>query len=224
MAQLCFAAMNVFTRLGVAPSPLARDRRGRASSIGAADRGRRSPGRAASRCGSPTGAAPGGGASTAPWPPSALLLALLARRRAWATPRRSAPPRRSSSPCSRGRCWASGSAAGSGSRSPWRSRASCCWCDRRSPSPRPVAAVATAGAFFYALAMIWLRRIGPGESHEAVVLHFSLVALATMLVLAVPSWTLARREGRALPARRRPGGGGAQLAMTRAYSLIAPRR
>ena len=36
----------------------------------------------------------------------------------------------------------------------------------------PVALVATLGAFFYALAMIWLRRIGPGESHEAIVLHF----------------------------------------------------
>lgn len=41
----------------------------------------------------------------------------------------------------------------------------------------PVAAVATAGAVAYAMAMIWLRKIGPGESHEAVVLHFSLVAM-----------------------------------------------
>ena len=80
-----------------------------------------------------------------------LLRPLLAERRPWATRPPSAPPRRSSSPCFRGRCWASGSAGGSGSRSRWRSPASSCCCGRRSPSAAPVAAVATAGAFFYAL-------------------------------------------------------------------------
>jgi drug/metabolite transporter (DMT)-like permease len=83
----------------------------------------------------------------------------------------------------------------------------------------PVAAVATAGAFFYALAMIWLRRIGPAESHEAVVLHFSLVALGTMLVLAVPSWTWPDAESGLYLLGAGLGGGGAQIAMTRAYSL-----
>jgi drug/metabolite transporter (DMT)-like permease len=83
----------------------------------------------------------------------------------------------------------------------------------------PVAAVATAGAFFYALAMIWLRRIGPAESHEAVVLHFSLVALGTMLVLALPSWTWPDARGGLYLLGAGLGGGGAQLAMTRAYSL-----
>jgi drug/metabolite transporter (DMT)-like permease len=83
----------------------------------------------------------------------------------------------------------------------------------------PVAAVATAGAFFYALAMIWLRRIGPAESHEAVVLHFSLVALATMLLLAIPSWTWPDARGWLYLLGAGLGGGGAQLAMTRAYSL-----
>jgi drug/metabolite transporter (DMT)-like permease len=83
----------------------------------------------------------------------------------------------------------------------------------------PVAAVATAGAFFYALAMIWLRRIGPAESHEAVVLHFSLVALATMLVLAIPSWTWPHAGSWLYLLGAGLGGGGAQLAMTRAYSL-----
>jgi drug/metabolite transporter (DMT)-like permease len=67
----------------------------------------------------------------------------------------------------------------------------------------PVALVATVGAFFYALGMIWLRKIGPGETHEAVVLHFSLTDLESGLYLL----------GAGL------GGGGAQLAMTRAYSL-----
>ncbi len=83
----------------------------------------------------------------------------------------------------------------------------------------PVAVVATAGAFFYAMAMIWLRRIGPGESHEAVVLHFSLVGLATMLVLAIPSWTWPDARSGLYLVGAGLGGGGAQLAMTRAYSL-----
>jgi drug/metabolite transporter (DMT)-like permease len=83
----------------------------------------------------------------------------------------------------------------------------------------PVAAVATVGAFFYALAMIWLRRIGPGESHEAIVLHFSLVALGTMLVLAIPSWTWPDTRSGLYLLGAGFGGGGAQIAMTRAYSL-----
>jgi drug/metabolite transporter (DMT)-like permease len=83
----------------------------------------------------------------------------------------------------------------------------------------PVAAVATAGAFFYALAMIWLRRIGPGESHEAVVLHFSVVALTTMLLLALPGWTWPDARSGLYLLGAGLGGGGAQLAMTRAYSL-----
>jgi drug/metabolite transporter (DMT)-like permease len=83
----------------------------------------------------------------------------------------------------------------------------------------PVAAIATAGAFFYALAMIWLRRIGPAESHEAVVLHFSLVALGTMLVLAIPTWTWPDAESGLYLLGAGLGGGGAQIAMTRAYSL-----
>jgi drug/metabolite transporter (DMT)-like permease len=83
----------------------------------------------------------------------------------------------------------------------------------------PVAAVATAGAFFYALAMIWLRRIGPGESHEAVVLHFSLVAMVTMLALAIPVWIWPDTRSGLYLLGAGLGGGGAQLAMTRAYSL-----
>ena len=83
----------------------------------------------------------------------------------------------------------------------------------------PVAAIATAGAAFYALAMIWLRKIGPGESHEAVVLHFSLVALATLTLIGLPAW---RRpdwgSGWALLGAGL-GGGAAQIAMTRAYAL-----
>jgi drug/metabolite transporter (DMT)-like permease len=83
----------------------------------------------------------------------------------------------------------------------------------------PVAVVATLGAVCYALAMIWLRRIGPGESHEAIVLHFSLVGLATMVLLALPDWRWPDQPGLWALLGAGLGGGGAQLAMTRAYSL-----
>ena len=83
----------------------------------------------------------------------------------------------------------------------------------------PVALVATVGAFFYAMAMIWLRRIGPSESHEAVVLHFSLVASAVMLLLAIPRWTWPDTRGGLYLLGAGLGGAGAQLAMTRAYAM-----
>ena len=83
----------------------------------------------------------------------------------------------------------------------------------------PVAAIATLGAISYAMAMILLRRIGPGESHEAVVLHFSLVGLATMVVLALPVWQWPDLQSGLALVGAGLGGGGAQLAMTRAYSL-----
>jgi drug/metabolite transporter (DMT)-like permease len=82
-----------------------------------------------------------------------------------------------------------------------------------------VAVIATVGAAFYALAMIWLRKIGPGETHEAVVLHFSLVALATMLAFAVPVWRWPDGRSGMYLLGVGLGGGGAQIAMTRAYSL-----
>lgn len=83
----------------------------------------------------------------------------------------------------------------------------------------PVAAIATLGAGFYALAMIWLRKIGPGETHEAIVLHFSLVALAVTVTLALPVWEWPDwRSGAVLLGVGLTGGGG-QMAMTRAYSL-----
>ncbi|MCU0622078.1 MAG: DMT family transporter, partial [Gemmatimonadales bacterium] len=82
-----------------------------------------------------------------------------------------------------------------------------------------VALVATLGAVLYAIAMLSLRRLGPGESHEAVVLHFSLVAFATMAALAIPTWrTPGLRDAGWLLATG-VFGGLAQLAMTRAYAL-----
>jgi drug/metabolite transporter (DMT)-like permease len=83
----------------------------------------------------------------------------------------------------------------------------------------PVALIATLGAVFYALAMIWLRKIGPGESHEAVVLHFSLVAFVAFLALSIPDWRWPTWPGAGLVLGAGLAGGGAQIAMTRAYSL-----
>lgn len=83
----------------------------------------------------------------------------------------------------------------------------------------PVAAVAIAGAMLYALALIWLRKVGPGETPYAVVLHFSLVGLGAMLVFALPVWVWPDIRGTLLLLGAGLTGGGAQLAMTRAYSL-----
>lgn len=86
-------------------------------------------------------------------------------------------------------------------------------------SAADVVAVATLGAALYALAMLFLRRLGGGESHEAVVVHFSATGLVTMTLLSIPVWrTPTLREagfllGTGLAA------GFAQLAMTRAYAL-----
>src|SRR6188472_3009985 len=83
----------------------------------------------------------------------------------------------------------------------------------------PVAAIATVGAVFWALAMIWLRKMGPGESHEAVVLHFSVVALATFILLALPQWRWPSWTDSAFRLGAGLGGGLGQVTMTRAYSL-----
>jgi drug/metabolite transporter (DMT)-like permease len=83
----------------------------------------------------------------------------------------------------------------------------------------PVAGIATVGAVFYALAMVWLRRIGPGETHEAIVFHFSLVGLAATAALAVPVWRWPDWPGGLFLLAVGLTGGAGQMAMTRAYSL-----
>jgi drug/metabolite transporter (DMT)-like permease len=86
-------------------------------------------------------------------------------------------------------------------------------------SAASVAMLAMLGAGFYALAMIWLRKIGPGESHEAVVLHFSLVACGALLALSLPVWRWPDWPNLGYLLGTGLAGGGAQIAMTRAYSL-----
>jgi drug/metabolite transporter (DMT)-like permease len=83
----------------------------------------------------------------------------------------------------------------------------------------PVAAIAMCGAILYAFAMIWLRKMGPGETGAAVVLHFSTVGLCAMLTFAIPVWVWPDTRGALLLLGAGLTGGGAQIAMTRAYSL-----
>ena len=66
-----------------------------------------------------------------------------------------------------------------------------------------VAAIATLGALLYAFAMMLLRRLGAGESGEAVVLHFSLVALVDHGGAVDPGVAHPVAAGRAVPARHR---------------------
>ena len=82
-----------------------------------------------------------------------------------------------------------------------------------------VAVIATTGAFFYALAMIWLRKIGPGESGEEIVLHFSTVAFVTMLAMSIPVWVTPDAAGSLWLLATGLCGGLGQIAMTRAYTL-----
>jgi len=84
---------------------------------------------------------------------------------------------------------------------------------------RHLAVIGGLTALSSALAMIWLRRIGPTESSEAIVLHFALVGLGATLLLSIPVWqTPSPRDAAALAATGLCAGL-AQLAMTRAYAL-----
>lgn len=80
-------------------------------------------------------------------------------------------------------------------------------------------AAGTGAAMAAALAMVWLRRIGPNESSEAIVLHFSCVGFAAMLLASIPVWKTPTVHD--APALGFMGlcGGLAQIAMTRAYTL-----
>ncbi|MGH7702105.1 MAG: DMT family transporter [Gemmatimonadales bacterium] len=86
-------------------------------------------------------------------------------------------------------------------------------------SAAPVALAATGGAVFFALAMIWLRKLGPNESGEAVVFHFSVVAAVITLALSLPVWQTPDRTSLLYLLGTGLSGGLAQVAMTRAYAL-----
>lgn len=82
-----------------------------------------------------------------------------------------------------------------------------------------LAAVAIIGSFFYSLAMISLRQMGPSESGEAVVLHFSLSGTFVTICLSIPVWQTPDPTTGLFLLLTGLSGGLAQVAMTRAYSL-----
>lgn len=82
--------------------------------------------------------------------------------------------------------------------------------------------VVAAGVFtavMSATAMIWLRRIGPDESSEAIVLHFSTFGFVATLLLSIPVWRTPDPKSALWLVVTGLSGGLAQVAMTRAYSL-----
>lgn len=92
-----------------------------------------------------------------------------------------------------------------------------------------LALVSVAGAFFSAMAMMYLRKLSgpstgssPGEARanpEAVVMHFSLFAMAVLLLIALPKLTIPTPRGALWLVATGISGGLAQLSMTRAYAL-----
>jgi drug/metabolite transporter (DMT)-like permease len=82
-----------------------------------------------------------------------------------------------------------------------------------------VGGIGAATSLVAALAFLWLRRIGPRESSEAIVFHFACVGSLVMLLASVPVWTPpAGGDAWALATTGLCGGLG-QIAMTRAYAL-----
>ena len=77
----------------------------------------------------------------------------------------------------------------------------------------------TATAVASAFAMIWLRRIGPSESSEAIVLHFMVIGSVAMTLASIPVWSTPTARQALVLAATGLSGGLAQIAMTRAYSL-----
>ncbi|MDP9150012.1 MAG: DMT family transporter [Myxococcota bacterium] len=87
-----------------------------------------------------------------------------------------------------------------------------------SSAPHLIAA-GTGTAMATALAMVWLRRIGPSESSEAIVVHFSCIGFGAMLLGALPVWRTPTAHDAMVLALMGLSGGLAQIAMTRAYAL-----
>jgi len=92
-------------------------------------------------------------------------------------------------------------------------------------SAAPVALLALAGAASYAIAMIWLRRVGPNESSYAVALHVSLLSGSIMVAIAIAGFASGAFPMPTEPphwfalAAAAAGGGLGQIAVTRAFAL-----
>jgi drug/metabolite transporter (DMT)-like permease len=81
------------------------------------------------------------------------------------------------------------------------------------------AAAAVTASLCACFAYTMLRRMGPGESPEAIALHFSLVAAAVLTAIALLHLSVPDARSLALMLGAGAAAGFAQLAMTRAYAL-----
>jgi drug/metabolite transporter (DMT)-like permease len=88
----------------------------------------------------------------------------------------------------------------------------------------PVLLGGTLTAIASALAMMWLRRIGPAESSEAIVFHFMAVGTVTMLLASLPVWRTPGGQDLVFLLLTGLAGGLGQLALTRAYGLDSAAR
>lgn len=82
-----------------------------------------------------------------------------------------------------------------------------------------IAAVALFSSVFSACAMLMLRRVGPTESAEAIVAHFSSSAFVALAIVTVPFANAPHVVDLPLMLIAGIAGGFAQIAMTRAYAL-----
>jgi drug/metabolite transporter (DMT)-like permease len=82
-----------------------------------------------------------------------------------------------------------------------------------------VLVVGVLSALFTAFAMSWLRKMGPGESSEAIVFHYMCFATATLALATVPVWVTPDLRSAGFLLFTGVAGGLGQLTMTRAYSL-----
>jgi drug/metabolite transporter (DMT)-like permease len=87
-----------------------------------------------------------------------------------------------------------------------------------------LAGVGLMTAVATAFAMMWLRRMGPGERGEAIVFHFSLFGALVALVSALPVLVLPSMRGAMWLCITGLAGGLGQLCMTKAYALAEAAR
>ncbi len=96
---------------------------------------------------------------------------------------------------------------------------------RPSMSSAPwLVAIGIGTAASTAIAMVWLRRMGPDESSEAIVFYFSLFGAVPLLGLAYRQWKDPTAAEWLLLVTTAFAGGFGQIFMTRAYSLTSAAR
>lgn len=87
------------------------------------------------------------------------------------------------------------------------------------PSARATAAVAVLSAFFSSIAMMMLRHVGQKESAEAISMHFSLFAAATLAIVSLFDLRVPTARDAAFMIAAGVCAGFAQISMTHAYAL-----